>query len=61
LYEIWQRRFWHELKICGIRTLRDADCVNRAGVDCAGFVFPPHRRRIGLETARRKTGKIVKR
>ena len=41
-----------KLKICGLKTLQDIDCVNRAGVDFAGFVFTPHRQQIGVETAR---------
>ena len=42
-----------KLKICGLKTLHDIDCVNRAGVDYAGFVFTPHRQQISVETARR--------
>ena len=41
-----------KLKICGLKTLKDIDFVNRAGADFAGFVFTPHRQRIGVETAR---------
>ena len=41
-----------KLKICGLKTLQDIDCVNRAGVDFAGFVFTPHRQQINVETAR---------
>jgi len=41
-----------KLKICGLKTLRDIDCVNKADVDFAGFVFTPHRQRISVETAR---------
>jgi phosphoribosylanthranilate isomerase len=33
-------------------TLRDIDCVNRAGVDFAGFVFTRHRQQISIETAK---------
>jgi len=41
-----------KLKICGIKTLQDVDCVNRVGVDYAGFVFATSRRQITVETAR---------
>ena len=41
-----------KLKICGLKTLNDIDCVNRAEVDYAGFVFTPHRQQINAETAR---------
>lgn len=41
-----------KLKICGLKTLRDIDCVNRAEVDYAGFVLTPHRQMISLDTAR---------
>ncbi|MDR1691719.1 MAG: phosphoribosylanthranilate isomerase [Oscillospiraceae bacterium] len=41
-----------KLKICGLRTLRDVDCVNCAEVDYAGFVLTPHRQQISLRTAR---------
>jgi len=41
-----------KLKICGLKTLRDIECVNEAGVDYAGFVFAPHRQQISVETAR---------
>ncbi len=41
-----------KLKICGIKTLRDVDCVNEAAVDYAGFVFTPHTRQVSPETAR---------
>ena len=40
------------LKICGLKTLRDVDCVNKAEVDYAGFVFAPHRQQISVEKAR---------
>jgi phosphoribosylanthranilate isomerase len=41
-----------KLKICGLMTLHDIDCVNAACVDYAGFVFTPHRQRISVDTAR---------
>jgi phosphoribosylanthranilate isomerase len=41
-----------KLKICGLKTLHDVDCVNRAGVDYAGFVFADSRQKIEPETAR---------
>ncbi|MCL1917458.1 MAG: phosphoribosylanthranilate isomerase [Peptococcaceae bacterium] len=45
-----------KLKICGLKTLWDIECVNTAKrdytVDYAGFVFTPHRQRISVETAR---------
>ncbi len=41
-----------KLKICGLRTLHDVNCVNEAAVDYAGFVFTPHRQQIGPKTAR---------
>jgi len=41
-----------KLKICGLKTLQDIDCVNKAEVDYAGFVFTPHRQQISVETAR---------
>jgi len=41
-----------KLKICGLKTLQEIDCVNRAEVDFAGFVFTPHRQQIDVETAR---------
>ena len=41
-----------KLKICGLMTPQDIDCVNRAQVDYAGFVFTPHRQQIDIETAR---------
>jgi phosphoribosylanthranilate isomerase len=41
-----------KLKICGLQTLHDIDCVNKGAVDYAGFVFTPHRQRISVETAR---------
>ena len=41
-----------KLKICGLKTSRDVDFVNKAGVDYAGFVFTPHRQQISVETAR---------
>jgi len=41
-----------KLKICGLKTLHDIDCVNEAGVDYAGFVFTPHHQQISVETAR---------
>jgi phosphoribosylanthranilate isomerase len=41
-----------KLKICGIRTIEDVECVNQAGVDYAGFVLTPHRLQISVEEAR---------
>ena len=41
-----------KIKICGLKTLRDIDFVNKAEVDFAGFVFTPHRQQIDIETAR---------
>jgi len=41
-----------KLKICGLKTLHDIDCVNQANVDYAGFVFTPARQKISVETAR---------
>ena len=41
-----------KLKICGLKTLHDIGCVNKAEVDYAGFVFTPHRQQISVETAR---------
>lgn len=42
-----------KLKICGLKTLKDIDYVNRAGADYAGFVFTPHRQQISVETAKK--------
>ena len=47
-----------KLKICGLKTLHDIDCVNRAGVDYAGFVFTPHRQQISVETAKMLKGAL---
>jgi len=41
-----------ELKICGLKTLWDIECVNRAEVNYAGFVFAQSRQQIDKETAR---------
>jgi phosphoribosylanthranilate isomerase len=41
-----------KLKICGLMSVEDVECVNRAGVDYAGFVFTPHRQQISVEVAR---------
>ncbi|MCL2474297.1 MAG: phosphoribosylanthranilate isomerase [Alphaproteobacteria bacterium] len=41
-----------KLKICGLKTLQDIDCVNKANVDYAGFVFTPHRQQISVKTAK---------
>jgi phosphoribosylanthranilate isomerase len=35
-----------------LKTLRDIDFVNRAGVDYAGFVFAPHRQQISADKAK---------
>ena len=41
-----------KLKICGLKTIEEIECVNRAGADYAGFVFTPHRQQIDIETAK---------
>jgi len=41
-----------KLKICGLKTLHDVECVNKAEVDYAGFVFASHRQQISVKTAR---------
>lgn len=41
-----------KLKICGLKTRREIDYVNTAGVDYAGFVLTPHRQQVSAETAR---------
>lgn len=41
-----------KIKICGIRTIADADCLNRCRPDYTGFVFWPHSHRyLELATA----------
>ncbi len=51
------------VKICGLRRPEDADYVNAAGADLAGFVFAKGRRRVSLEQAaelrKRLSGDIV--
>ncbi|MCL1790115.1 MAG: phosphoribosylanthranilate isomerase [Peptococcaceae bacterium] len=42
-----------KLKICGLKTLRDINYVNKAHIDYAGFVFTKHRQQISADTARR--------
>ena len=44
--------FEMKLKICGIQSRRDVECVNQAQVDYAGFVFTPHRQQVDVDTAR---------
>jgi phosphoribosylanthranilate isomerase len=46
-----EERLNMKLKICGLKTPYDIDCVNRAGADYAGFVFAQSRHRIDPETA----------
>ena len=41
-----------KLKICGLKTLHDIECINEADIDYAGFVFTPHRQQISVATAR---------
>ena len=41
-----------KLKICGLKTVQDIDCVNKAGVDYAGFVFAPSPHQIDFDTAK---------
>ncbi|MDR0797704.1 MAG: phosphoribosylanthranilate isomerase [Nitrososphaerota archaeon] len=41
-----------KLKICGLKTLHDVDCINQTDIDYAGFVFAPSRQQINIETAK---------
>jgi len=43
-----------KLKICGLTTIEDIECVNAASVDYAGFVFAKgHRQELTVETAKK--------
>lgn len=41
-----------KVKICGLKTLRDIEIVNKYSVDYAGFVFAPSKRQISVEEAK---------
>ena len=38
-----------KVKICGLKTIKDIQAVNRWKPDFAGFVFAPGKRQITLE------------
>ena len=51
-----------KLKICGLMSLEDIECVNQADVDYAGFVFARgHRQELSFSAAKRLKHKLSSR
>lgn len=52
-----------KIKICGLQSIDDIDCVNKANCDYAGFIFAESRRKISFDlslTLRKKLKKSIK-